>query len=171
MNKQFPLPTDVQYNNFAEYICEAHSWYKHIPLFEGGEFVFFLSKYAGGNYSKDSPRLHYAWTTSEEYRRRFGYLDYAYRMCDEEYFYRDTSPGLNIRPGKLGYSFNACPKNLDPCSVILYPFVSYDSDTLRSVILQNNYDEKLSADNSHPNRNQIIKWLDECQKSVGIWFI
>jgi hypothetical protein len=41
MNKQFPLPTDVQYDNFAEYICEAHSWYKHIPLFEGGEFVFF----------------------------------------------------------------------------------------------------------------------------------
>src|SRR5690242_4219022 len=70
-------PTSGQIDAFVEHVCDAHSWYKHLPLREGGEFAFFLARDAGEGYPPESPRLHHTWGTSEEYRRRFGFLDYT----------------------------------------------------------------------------------------------
>src|SRR4051812_30995960 len=105
--RSLPRPADEQYREFAEHVGEAHSWYKHLPLLTGGQFVVFLSpdsgigrlvaRLEGGGYSLVTPpegpvfteanqRLHYSWKTSEEYRRRFGYLDYAYRSHPEYEF-------------------------------------------------------------------------------------
>ena len=43
-----PLPTPQQKQNFVEYVSHAHSWYKHLPLYQPGvQFYFFIDKYAG----------------------------------------------------------------------------------------------------------------------------
>jgi hypothetical protein len=71
-----PWPSEEQIEAFVANVCDAHSWYKHLSLRDGGEFCFFLAKDAGAGYTEESPRLHYGWKTTEEYRRRFGFLDY-----------------------------------------------------------------------------------------------
>src|SRR5262249_50726775 len=81
-------PTPEQYRAFGEYLCEAHSWYKHLPLEGGRRFVVFVAPDAGigrlvavmqpdgqGNtigytlvtppegpeFTEEHPRLHYGW--------------------------------------------------------------------------------------------------------------
>ena len=43
-----PIPTPEQRAGFAEFVSEAHSWYKHLPRFTPGEpFTLFLDRHAG----------------------------------------------------------------------------------------------------------------------------
>lgn len=42
------LPTQLQKENFVEYVSHAHSWYRNLPLTPpGAPFYFFMDKYAG----------------------------------------------------------------------------------------------------------------------------
>jgi hypothetical protein len=41
--RSLPRPTDEQYSAFARHVGGAHSWYKHLPLLTGGQFVVFSS--------------------------------------------------------------------------------------------------------------------------------
>jgi hypothetical protein len=65
----------------------AHSWYKHLPVREYVPFVFFLNPVVAMNYDAenkkfirrvrgDGTEFHYTWMPSDEYRERFGCLDY-----------------------------------------------------------------------------------------------
>src|SRR5438552_195223 len=85
-----PMPTEEQYTAFAHYLCYSHSWYKHLSLLKGGYFVIFLAEDAGAGYTRERARLHYTWKTTEEYRQRFGYLDYMWRFSAEYRFSRDS---------------------------------------------------------------------------------
>ena len=90
---QFPQPTRAQIHEFASYVAEARSWYKHLPLLPPGEPIqFFVDPWAGLDrvllrdgrvvYIKrtaSTPRFHYTWTTTEDYRSRFSHLSFA---CD-----------------------------------------------------------------------------------------
>ena len=85
-----PRPTDEQVKAFVRFVCEAHSWYKHLPLLPPGEvFRFFVDPYSGYDRvfhrdgiltlaprDQDSDRFHYTWMTTSEYRSRFGHLAY-----------------------------------------------------------------------------------------------
>lgn len=85
-----PRPSDHQIENFIEFVCSAHSWYKHLPLDPPGmPFRFFIDPYAGYDRilrddgrvmheerTENSKRFHYTWMTTDEYRKRFGYLAY-----------------------------------------------------------------------------------------------
>jgi hypothetical protein len=86
-----PPPTDEQIKDFAAFIAEAKSWYKHLPLFPPGVlFCFFMDPNAGTDRvilgkgrvafhprTEGSSKLHYSWLASDTYRARFGYLSYA----------------------------------------------------------------------------------------------
>jgi len=75
----------------VEFVSDAHSWYKHLPLLPPGKpFFFFLNPLSGYDTvcrpngdvvheerTKTSRRFHYTWMTTRRYRKRFGYLDYA----------------------------------------------------------------------------------------------
>jgi hypothetical protein len=52
-----PHPTDDQYKAFVVHLTDVHSWYKHLPLMEGGEFIVFLDIDAGKNYPSLHPKL------------------------------------------------------------------------------------------------------------------
>ena len=89
--RAIPRPTPEQINNFVQFVSNAHSWYKHLPLLPPGPiFQFFLDPRSAHDHvylpggelvyrerTKDSVAFHYTWMTTEEYRSRFGCLSYA----------------------------------------------------------------------------------------------
>ena len=87
--RSLPKPTLVQMQQFALFVSNAHSWYKHLPYLPPGEpFQFFLDLGAGMQLAVNSqgsvdatpraePGFHYSWLPTAEYRARFGYLAYS----------------------------------------------------------------------------------------------
>src|SRR5262249_47235366 len=116
-------PTPKQYRAFCDHLCEAHSWYKHLPLLKGERFVVFCASDAGigclvaepvglgsdnvpeftlvtppegPEFTDKNPRIHHTWQTTKEYRRRFGYLDYMWSGGPDEPRARDAGPPLRL---------------------------------------------------------------------------
>jgi hypothetical protein len=118
-----PAPTEAQYRAFAEHLCFAHSWYKHLSLVRPSRFVVFLARDAGGDYDEAKPRLHHAWKTTAEYRRRFGHLDYQWRHPDDEEWRRDTREAI-APPAEI----------LERCSFELGPLCSNDFNAVEVII-------------------------------------
>jgi hypothetical protein len=178
--RSLPRPTDEQYRQFAEHIANAHSWYKHLPLLTGGQFVVFLSPDAGigrlvariegGSYrlvtpaegpvfTEDNPRLHYSWKTSEEYRRRFGHLDYAYRSHPEYQYGRDVGGPMHL-PAEIW----------ERCTFTLFPYVAGGDSGRNSV--RWTHDKavaSLKAGESHPQREAVMEWIRLVEEHDAAW--
>ncbi|MBN1511066.1 MAG: hypothetical protein JXB13_03555 [Phycisphaerae bacterium] len=91
MVEAIPPPTAQQIQDFASFVSEAKSWYKHLPLLPPGEpFWFFIDPWAGldrilgrrgqvvyVNRTSETLQFHYTWMTTEDYRSRFGRLAFA----------------------------------------------------------------------------------------------
>lgn len=90
-------PTETQTLEFIEHVCWAHSWYKHLPPSGDAEFVVFLAADAGAGY-ENHERLHYTWKTTAEYRKRFGHLDYAWRLPGASAWQRDSAAAVEPSP-------------------------------------------------------------------------
>jgi hypothetical protein len=83
------LPTTKQELQFADFVSQAHRWYKHLPANPPGDpFYFYLDKYAGCDrllkrdgtavvVERTEPGFHYSDLPTQEYRRRFGHLAYS----------------------------------------------------------------------------------------------
>ncbi len=85
-----PRPSMGQIWAFVEYVCKAHSWYKHLPVWPPGTpFHFYVSPQAGCDImvhadgrttlcerTEDRPGIHYSWKPTKVYRAEFGYLEY-----------------------------------------------------------------------------------------------
>lgn len=160
-------PTAEQVETFVEYLCEAHSWHKHLPLLEGRRFVVFVAPDAGlgrlvavrredglsletptegVEFTDEHPRLHYGWKTTREYRARFGYLDYSCWDTDDGGHARDAGPAVRL-PSDL----------VARCEFVLYPFVSR---TFAEAVTWNIHDEALvalRAGTPHPARDEVIE--------------
>lgn len=164
-------PTTAQYQAFAEYLCDAHSWYKHLPLLTGRNFVVFVNSAAGmgrrivasddrnpelfvlqippegTEYTDENPRLHYAWKTTKDYHQRFGYLDYI-----------DYDDGEIDRESML---FHLPPDLVDKCSFRLYPYVSagYFAEAVHYECHADALN-RLRNGFSHPARAEVLKFAD-----------
>ncbi len=175
--RSLPRPADEQFAAFAEHIGEAHSWYKHLPLLTGREFVVFLApdsgigrrvaRLIGSGYqletpaegpvfTEENPRLHYSWKTSEEYRRRFGYLDFASRGYDGT-FGRDVGGPMYI------------PQEIwDRCTFTLFPYVSAGGrDSIGWA-----HEEAvaaLRAGEANPRRDVLLEWARLYQTHNEAW--
>lgn len=112
--RSLPPPTESQWRAFADHLVTVHSWYKHLPLFNGGEFVVFLAPDAGRRYPLEHPKLPTE-NTCEGYRRAFGHLDYIWRTCATRPFDRDGGC-----PPRIGDDLLTIGR------LNLYPFVSHE---------------------------------------------
>jgi hypothetical protein len=112
--KSLSSPTETQIEAFVQHLIQVPSWYKHLPLFEGGDFVVFLAPDAGEDYPTQHPRLPTE-NTLAGYRQAFGHLDYIYRCRPTEPFSRDgpKAPDLSSR-------------FFDTGRFKLFPYVSYE---------------------------------------------
>ncbi len=108
-----PAPSAEQCAAFVEHVSWAHSWYKHLSLVTPSRFVVFVAADAGVGHDEASPRHHYSWRTTAEYRSRFGYLDYQWRIRADEGWRRDVDPVIDLPSEVAG----ACEFDLGPlCS-------------------------------------------------------
>jgi hypothetical protein len=178
--RSLPRPTDEQYREFAKHVGEAHSWYKHLPLVTGGQFVVFLAPDSGIGrlvarlegtvyhlvtppegpvFTDANPRLHYSWTTSEEYRRRFGYLDYARRTHDAGQFGRDVGGPMYL-PADIW----------ERCTFTLFPYVA-GCDSARDSVLWAHREavERLRAGEKHVERGAVLEWARLAEAEREAW--
>lgn len=165
-------PTTNQYDAFAEHLCNAHSWYKHLPLLEGRKFMVFVTPSAGtgrriivpdenspetwnlqvppegDNYTDENPRLHYTWKTTQEYRKKFGFLTYI--DYDEDNILNSESIVSRL-PSKL----------IEHCSFTLYPYVSagYFSEAVHYSCHEDAL-EQLRKGFEHPCREEVVRFAD-----------
>jgi hypothetical protein len=189
-------PTPEQYQAFCEHLCQAHSWYKHLPLLTGARFVVFVAADAGigrlvavpvndnrnkvpeftltaapegPEFTDEHPRLHYSWQTSREYRRRFGYLDYMWGGGSGEARDRDEGPPLRLPP-----------RLEERCSFVLYPYVSglfirslyVSPKSIRSLYPRHDEAiERLRAGAAHPAREELLELVElrEAKLSERFW--
>ena len=177
--RSLPHPTDEQYREFAAHVGEAHSWYKHLPLLTGGQFVVFLSpdsgigrlvaRFEGASYrlemppegpgfTETNPRLHYSWKTSEEYRRRFGYLDYAWRTHEGDTFGRDVGGPMELPSEIWGR-----------CTFTLYPYVAGGSGHDAVMWAHEEAVERLRAGEAHPRREIVLEWARLVEEQDAAW--
>ena len=83
-----PAPSRKQLVDFAEYLCGAHSWYKHLPNPPGHAFHVFFHP-AAMMFNQDAAQatgateilagerhFHYSTMSTREYRTRFSICDY-----------------------------------------------------------------------------------------------
>jgi len=167
-------PTPEQYQAFCDHVCEAHSWYKHLPLLNGGHFVVFVAADAGigclvgvpaGVAGPDSapvyklvtppegreftdkhPRIHHTWQTTEEYRRRFGYLDYMFRRGPDKPYARDAGPLVRL------------PEQVEErCGFVLYPYASQNFGDVITWRKHKEAIDQLRAGAAHPARDELLE--------------
>jgi hypothetical protein len=125
-----PWPTKTQCAEFVEHLCWAHSWYKQLP-FVGAQFVVFVSSDAGAGF-EERERLHYGWKTTDEYRRLFGMLDYAWQWSGTTGWARDA--GSDIEPSRellaiAGFSLGpTCSNDFNAIDVICARYTSEPGD-------------------------------------------
>jgi hypothetical protein len=177
-------PTPEQYREFGDYLGEAHSWYKHLPLLGGERFVVFVVPDAGigrqvavlhaspeaatgytlvtppegPEFTDEHPRLHYGWTTTREYRRRFGHLDYMYRRGPAEPYVRDAGPPVQL------------PEQVEErCGFVLYPYVS---GTFAEALTWGVHEEalaRLRAGTAHPAREEVLELARLAESLDAAW--
>ena len=94
---ELPRPSPEQMENFARFVSQCHSWYKHIPCLPPGvPFIFFIDPTAGlqriversGRYvaaEREKSGFHYSWIPTRDYRNRFGYLAYSCKHAFQAY--------------------------------------------------------------------------------------
>jgi hypothetical protein len=177
-------PTPEQYREFGDYLGRAHSWYKHLPLLDGRRFVVFVAPDAGigrlvavlhgspeaatgytlvtppegPEFTDEHPRLHYGWTTTREYRRRFGHLDYMCRRGPDEPYVRDAGPPVQL------------PEQVEErCGFVLYPYVS---GTFAEAVTWSVHEEavaQLRVGTPHPAREEVLELARRAEALDAAW--
>lgn len=155
-----PWPSPEQQAAFSAHVCWAHSWYKHLPLLTGGEFVVFLAADAGTGYPDGAPRLHYGWKTTDEYRSRFGHLDYLWRLTPGERFARDAGPAVRLPPDLLAAG-----------RLTLFPFASSDLNAPEACLwgIHDEGFEGLQAGIPHPAGTLVLAWQESRAAVDVLW--
>jgi hypothetical protein len=172
-------PTPEQYAEFGDYLGRAHSWYKHLPLMTGRRFVVFVAPDAGigrlvavrqgegykivtppegPEFTEQHPRIHYGWTTTKEYRTRFGYLDYVCRRGPDEPYARDAGPPPQL-PARIE----------ERCGFVLYPYVSGTFDDAITWSVHQEALAQLRAGADHPARDVVLMLADFARARKAAW--
>lgn len=186
MNDMLSLqPTQEQYHAFVEHLCEAHSWYKHLPLQKGTRFVVFLAPDAGSgrisfvaegfngampiikmqdippeeaDFTEAHPRLHHTWKTTNEYRKRFGYLDYMFQINMDRFDARDAGPLVTLTA-----------EIEQACSFELYPYVSSGFADSLNWGIHTEALRALSQGAEHPARKRVLELAYFVHKKEAVW--
>jgi len=144
------VPALGQRHEFVAHVCWAHSWYKHLSLLRGAEFVVFLDAEAGVGFTEENPRHHYSWRTTEEYRRRFGFLNFQWRDAPDAPWDREGSGSPARLPDELTRR----------CSFTLFPYVSTDFNALEAISYTFHQDDLTVIRQlpDRPDRERLMAW-------------
>lgn len=162
--KNLALPSPSQSKQFAADFGAFHSWYKHLNLYRGNKFLFFLNPAVAAGFSEENPRMHYGWKTTAEYRSKYGYLDFKYYDQDADFEQRNNRliEGTSLELPEMLYQQNA---------VTLYPFVALDFNAIESIGYAdaNENLKKIEAAIDYPQKKLVLQWSDLHRKLDAIW--
>jgi len=176
--QSLPRPTAEQFRAFAKLLPRAHSWYKHLSLRYGAQFVVFVAPDAGtgckvaqidggqgelvtspegDHYTEQHPRLHYSWKTTSEYRRRFGYLDFAWRYTGAKDYERDVGTPISL------------PADLEErCRFVFYPYGSGPNNFITSSRHQGDL-KRIRDGAEHSARAEVLEWARVAEAHDAKW--
>ncbi len=151
-----PFPSTEQIQRFKEHVVNVHSWYKHLPLLEGGKFVVYLEADLDREYPTQHPKLPFG-NTKEGYEKAFGHLCYMY--CVNDFWYLPYNSkivnGKRIEIEKPIFS----PKQMEICGFTLFPFCHEEFEVGYSK--HKEAIEKVAAGYPHPEAELLLAWHKE----------
>jgi hypothetical protein len=152
--------TDEQGNRFIEHLTECHSWYKHLPLIEGGEFIIFLDNNAGKDYPTQHPSLPFG-NTEILYKKAFGKLNYYWKKGDNNF----SADGKNDSKTRAEIE-----KEIDNFEYIrLYPYISGNFFEAIEYEIHQEDCKKIINGLQHEMSNELISLITTTKKLNDIW--
>jgi hypothetical protein len=151
----------MQFKLFAKHVGNCHSWYKHIPLIDGADFIVFLDEDAGIGYPSLHPELPYG-NSTEQYREAFGILNYAWMA---------NSGGLWCRDGKsiIDLGDLQLPEYIKTqCRFTLFPVVS-GGEFEEAYSIHENDLKRISNGTYHPYAMQLLEWERYYLEKNHLW--
>jgi hypothetical protein len=112
----------------------------------------------GAEFTDEHPRLHYGWKTTQEYRQRFGYLDYMCRRAPGEPYARDAGPALQL-PDEVE----------ERCGFMLFPYVSCTFAEAVTWGIHDDALEQLRAGAAHPAREEVLALARLAEVKKTVW--
>lgn len=153
---KIPLPSPEQIQRFKEHVVSVHSWYKHLPLMEGGLFVVYLEEDLDREYPTQHPKLPFG-NTKEGYEQAFGNLCYMYFIRNYWYLPYNTKivEGKRVEITKPEFS----DEYMKLCSFTLYPFCHRGFEEIYN--LHKDTLDAIAAGAYHPESDLLLKWRKE----------
>ena len=157
-----PFPNMEQIQRFKEHVINVHSWYKHLPLLEGGKFVVYLEADLDREYPTQHPKLPFG-NTKEGYEKAFGHLCYMYFINDFWYLPYNSKmvEGKRIEIEKPVFS----DKHIEMCSFTLFPFCHQEFEV--GYYKHKEAIEKIVAGYPHPESKLLLAWYKEYCRIEG----
>lgn len=117
-----PIPSSEQIEQFKKHLLTIHSWYKHLSIELGNNFVIFLEPDLDRNYT--TKQVMYPWNvnTKEQYLKAYGHLSYMW--YDSNIWNQDGGKARTNIPSYL----------IDKWSVKLYPYCHEEFDEAISLL-------------------------------------
>lgn len=112
----------------------------------------------GREFTEEHPRLHYEWKSTQEYRQRFGYLDYMHEFEPGQPYGRDAGAPVQL-PREVA----------ERCSFVPYPYVS---GRFAEAVLWDVHAEaleRLLAGEPHPAREAVLVLARLAEEHDAAW--
>ena len=150
---------------FATHVLEAHSWFKHLPLVEGGRFTIYLEPDLDRNYPTQHPKLPFG-NHPAGYEKAFGHLAYQYciqGVCEQDHGDKPMGDQL-VKSG-----LTEIPEpHKSTWSFTLYPYCHYEFSEVLS-LFENDL-QTLKQGGQHPQRGLLLDWVAQLEKRNDRWY-
>jgi len=127
------------------HLADCHSWHKHLPLINGGQFIITSDVNAGRNYPTKHPNLPFG-INCEGYQEAFGKLMFFWKSFGEPIFQSD---GLcnGLSETELNDKYNLTS------NIILFPYLS--SDFIEAIHYHKTNLEAISNEMEHEEKQKL----------------
>ena len=138
------IPSREQQLSFMVHVSEVHSWYKHLPLMNGGEFIVFLN---------DQVKL-------RKHPKVFcGSFRYAYKIDDQ--WFSDYDVDITSIVSELPDIIRM------NCSFRLFPTISWEFEEAYS--LHKEDINMIFNGIEHPLKEVLLRWNELYLKAGELW--
>ena len=148
-------PNKEQIGRFVYFVIDVHSWYKHLPLFTGAPFTFYLEQNLDREYPSVHPKLPYG-NNAEAYEKAFGQLFFKYIIDDTERYLFSSKSYLHDAKQHSG-----------TVTVVLYPYCHIEFENGFS-LMEDDF-EKIMRGEPHENSKLLINYFNLLTEKEHSW--
>lgn len=154
--------TEEQAERFIEHLICCHSWYKHLPVLTGFEFILVVDPDAGRNYHR---RLLFG-DTQEAYQKAFGLLNYYWG--DDEGFWSDCKDNIENSINEYFTREEICARFPRHVSIRLFPYIAWEFEDMLRGVKENDVDP-IAKGYKHENGEALLKLKNAITEVDDFW--